>query len=157
MAIWTRTEAKKKLDRLRLEPVTIVFTNGCFDILHRGHIEYLSEARSMGDILIVGLNADESVQRLKGENRPIQSQEDRAIILSALKGVDAVVIFEEDTPAALIKELLPDILVKGGDYSADDVVGSETVLSAGGAVNIIPFRPGHSTTCLLEKIDRKKP
>jgi rfaE bifunctional protein nucleotidyltransferase chain/domain len=130
----------------------IVFTNGCFDLLHRGHIEYLAKAKSLGDILIVGLNADDSVRRLKGPNRPITSQEDRAAILAALAVVDYVCIFDEDTPYELIRAVVPDILVKGADWTVDDVVGKDIVEAAGGSVHTIEFLPNRSTTNIIQKI-----
>jgi len=129
----------------------LVFTNGCFDILHRGHVEYLEYARSLGDHLVVGLNSDESVRRLKGPARPLNPQEDRAIILASLRAVDAVTLFDEDTPLALIRELLPDRLVKGGDYRSDTVVGAAEVAEAGGRVVIAPLVPGRSTTELIAR------
>jgi D-beta-D-heptose 7-phosphate kinase/D-beta-D-heptose 1-phosphate adenosyltransferase len=130
----------------------IVFTNGCFDLLHPGHIAYLEEAKSLGDVLIVGLNDDASVHRLKGRHRPVNTLEDRAALLSALKPVDMVVPFSEDTPLALIKALKPDILVKGGDYRPDDIVGAREVHENGGRVIIVPFIKGHSTTALIARI-----
>jgi rfaE bifunctional protein nucleotidyltransferase chain/domain len=131
---------------------SVVFTNGCFDILHRGHVAYLHEARALGDTLIVGLNTDESVRRLKGEGRPIVRQDDRAYILAGLGCVDAVTFFDEDTPARLIGALLPDVLVKGGDYSPDAVVGRHAVEAAGGRLVLIPFVTGRSTTNILQRI-----
>lgn len=136
----------------RFKDDIIVFTNGCFDLLHPGHISYLEKARSMGDRLIVGLNSDESVKRLKGSSRPINNQSDRARLLAALHCIDAVVVFEEDTPASLIKQVKPDILVKGGDYTFDQVVGASFVSSYGGRVEILPLEAGYSTTILLEKL-----
>ncbi len=130
----------------------IVFTNGCFDLLHPGHIRYLADARSLGDFLVVGLNSDDSVSRLKGENRPIQKEAVRAELLGALHSVDAVVVFNEDTPFDLISHLKPDILVKGGDYTPDTVVGADVVTANGGQVKIIPFEAGFSTTELISKI-----
>ena len=130
----------------------IVFTNGCFDLLHRGHIEYLAKAKSLGDILIVGLNADDSVRRLKGPARPITPQEDRAEILAALAVVDYVCIFDEDTPYELIQAVVPDILVKGADWTVDDVVGKDIVEAAGGSVHTIEFLPNRSTTNIIQKI-----
>lgn len=147
--IITLNESRTILDdRFRLEH-RIVFTNGCFDILHRGHIYYLSKAREKGDLLIVGLNSDDSVKRLKGTGRPVTDQQSRAEILAALECVDYVIIFEEDTPVQLIKELLPDILVKGGDYKIEDIVGYDEVTSAGGHVETIPFLEGYSSTQLI--------
>lgn len=131
---------------------TIVFTNGCFDVLHRGHVEYLAEAKTFGDVLIVGLNSDESVRRLKGSSRPYFNQADRAYILSQLISVDAVVVFFEDTPYNLIKLVEPDILVKGGDYQIHEICGRDIVENTGGKVFNIRLIPGHSTTNLIKKI-----
>lgn len=130
----------------------VVFTNGVFDLLHRGHVEYLYAARALGDVLVVGLNSDASVRALKGPSRPVNREDDRAIVLAGLGCVDAVTIFSEDTPAALIDALVPDVLVKGGDYRPDQVVGRETVEAAGGRLVIIPFVAGHSTTGTLQRI-----
>ena len=145
-------EAKKQVDDWKLSGQKIVFTNGCFDILHRGHVEYLTEAKACGDKLVTALNSDTSVRGLKGEVRPIQSQEDRAVILDALESVDLVVIFDQETPAEIIKTLLPDVLVKGGDYSAETIVGADTVTENGGEIKVIPFRSGQSTSSIVEKI-----
>jgi D-beta-D-heptose 7-phosphate kinase/D-beta-D-heptose 1-phosphate adenosyltransferase len=131
---------------------TVVFTNGCFDIIHRGHIEILSAAKEKGNRLVVGLNGDQSVTRLKGDDRPLQPFEDRAMILDAIESVDMVVGFEEDTPAKIILHFLPDILVKGGDYTTDTIVGADTVIANGGTVEIIPLIPEKSTTALLDWI-----
>ena len=131
---------------------TVVFTNGCFDIFHRGHIEILSAAKKKGNRLVVGLNGDQSVTRLKGNDRPLQPFEDRAMILDAIESVDMVVGFEEDTPAEIILHFLPDILVKGGDYNTDTIVGADTVIANGGTVEIIPLIPEKSTTALLDRI-----
>ncbi len=130
----------------------IAFTNGCFDILHAGHIHSLTQAASFADILIVGLNSDLSTKRLKGPDRPINNEQDRSLLLAALVMVDAVVLFEEDTPLELIQKVRPDVLVKGGDYTVDTVVGSKEVLSYGGSVEIIPLLPGLSTTGLAKAI-----
>jgi D-beta-D-heptose 7-phosphate kinase/D-beta-D-heptose 1-phosphate adenosyltransferase len=130
----------------------LVFTNGCFDLLHRGHVEYLAAARELGDALVVGVNDDDSVRRLKGPARPLVAADDRAHVLAALAAVDRVVIFAEDTPAALIAALVPDVLVKGGDYTPDTVVGRATVEAAGGRVVLIPFRPGYSTTGTIARL-----
>lgn len=132
----------------------VVFTNGCFDILHRGHIEYLKKAKAMGDVLIVGLNSDRSVKRLKGDHRPVNSEEDRAIMLLALKSVDEVIIFEEDTPLRLIKEIRPNVLVKGGDWTVDQIVGADVLKSYGGEIYSLPFIDGYSTTSFIEKIKK---
>ena len=130
----------------------VVFTNGCFDIIHRGHIEYLEDAKSLGEILIVGLNSDESVAGLKGRGRPINNEEDRARVLLGLKSVDGVITFKEDTPIELIKIVKPDVLVKGGDWKVEDMVGYEFVIERGGEVFSLPFRKGYSTTDIIEKI-----
>jgi len=147
--VLTREEAVRRFARPRCGAV--VFTNGCFDILHRGHVEYLYAARSLGDALVVGLNSDRSVRRLKGAGRPVNGEEDRALVLAGLAAVDAVVLFEEDTPRELIAALLPDVLVKGGDYTRDTVVGGDEVEAAGGRVVIAPLVPGRSTTSILQK------
>jgi len=134
---------------------TIVFTNGCFDLLHRGHVEYLEQAKLIGDILFVGLNSDKSVRRLKGSNRPLANESDRAFILSRLEAVDIVCIFEEDEPIKLLKAVKPDILVKGGDYEIDGIVGKEVVEKMGGRVCRIPFIKNRSTSGLIEKIQKE--
>lgn len=131
---------------------TIAFTNGCFDILHEGHIYSLSQAAKEADILIVGVNADASVTKIKGEHRPINNQHSRSLILASLLIVDAVVIFEEDTPLELIKKIMPDVLVKGGDYTVETVVGSKEVIANGGRVIINPLIENFSTTGIIEKI-----
>lgn len=130
----------------------LVFTNGCFDILHRGHVEYLQQARTNGDILVVGLNSDESVARLKGEGRPIVPQEDRAVILAALACVDYVVYFAQDTPDELIRALAPEVLVKGADYQVNEIVGHDVVQAAGGQVVRIPLTPGRATRDIIATI-----
>ncbi len=134
----------------------IVFTNGCFDILHRGHVEYLNSARKYGDLLIIGVNTDSSVKLLKGDDRPLVEEQDRAYILSQLISVDAVVLFEEETPLDLINEVKPDVLVKGGDYTVDEVVGRDVVESNGGKVIIIPLIPDRSTTNIIDKVRSTK-
>ena len=134
----------------------IVFTNGCYDLIHSGHIDLLSNSKSKGDKLIVGLNSDRSVKNLKGNDRPIQNFDDRAIILDAINSVDMVVGFDDDTPEKIIKKLLPNILVKGGDYSIDNVVGADTVISHGGSVEIIDLIPDKSTSSLIDKILKLK-
>ena len=138
--------------RTEHEKETIVFTNGCFDILHVGHVRYLQEAAKLGDKLVVGLNSDDSVRRLKGEERPVNKQLDRAEVLCSLGFVDYVVIFEEDTPYELIKEIQPDVLVKGGDYIPEEVVGKDIVENRGGKLVLIPFVEGKSTSKIIEKI-----
>jgi rfaE bifunctional protein nucleotidyltransferase chain/domain len=137
---------------LRARQKRIVFTNGVFDILHPGHLRYLQQARALGDVLIVGLNADVSVRRNKGPERPITPQHERAEILEALECVDAVVLFDQDTPAEIIDAIQPDVLVKGADWAADAIVGRETVEARGGRVVRIPVEPGFSTTSIIEKI-----
>jgi len=139
-------------NRARREKKRVVFTNGCFDILHRGHVEYLNKARALGDILIVGLNTDSSVKKIKGDKRPIIPQEDRAYILSSLGCVDYVCLFDEETPARIISRLLPDVLVKGGDYKIEEIVGHETVLEAGGQVTTIEPVPGRSSSDIIRTI-----
>jgi D-beta-D-heptose 7-phosphate kinase/D-beta-D-heptose 1-phosphate adenosyltransferase len=138
--------------RLRTEGQSLVFSNGVFDILHRGHCAYLADARSLGDALIVGLNSDASVRRLKGEKKPIVPEADRAAVLASLACVDYVVLFEEDTPLQLISTLLPDVLVKGGDYALDDIVGRGEVEAAGGRVLTIPLTEGRSSTNIIATI-----
>jgi len=140
--------------RWRLLGKTIAFTNGCFDILHQGHIASLSDAAREADILIAGVNSDASARRLKGEHRPVNSQDARAILLASLLMVDAVILFEEDTPLELIKAIGPDVLVKGGDYTLEQIVGAKEVIAAGGRVAINPILTGFSTTGLIEKIHR---
>ena len=152
--VLTRSEVVRRYGRPRTHG--IVFTNGCFDILHRGHVEYLTRARALGDALVVGLNTDSSVRRLKGAGRPVVGEEDRAYVLAALSCVDAVTLFDEDTPAELIAAIVPDILVKGGDYTPDRVVGRDVVEHAGGRVVILPFIGGRSTTAILERMQRTK-
>jgi D-beta-D-heptose 7-phosphate kinase/D-beta-D-heptose 1-phosphate adenosyltransferase len=145
----------------RKESKVVVFTNGVFDLLHRGHVEYLQKARELGDMLIVGLNSDASVHAIKGPKRPLVRQEDRATVLAALACVDYIVYFDEETPAELIEAIMPDILVKGADYSIEQIVGAETVLKNGGQVISIELTPGRSTSELIKKIvdvysDQKK-
>jgi rfaE bifunctional protein nucleotidyltransferase chain/domain len=132
----------------------IVFTNGCFDLLHAGHIAYLSEAADLGDVLIVGLNSDSSVQVLKGPTRPVNDQQTRAAILGSMFFIDAVVPFSEETPLNLIKAILPDVLVKGGDYEIAQIAGSKEVLANGGEVRILSFLPGYSSSAVIEKIKK---
>ncbi len=146
--LYTKEEMKALIDKWQSMDETVVFTNGCFDILHRGHITYLQEAAQLGTHLIIGLNSDASVRRLKGETRPIVSEEDRAALLSALQCVDGVVLFEEDTPAELLAYLRPNILVKGGDYKKEDIVGRESV----DEVEVLSFKEGYSTSDIVKKI-----
>ncbi len=143
---------KEEVDRLRRQGKKIAFTNGCFDILHVGHTRYLRQAREKGDLLILGLNSDASVRKIKGEKRPLIPQEERADLLACLEFVDYVTIFEETTPLDLILYLKPDVLIKGGDWAEEQVVGRKEVMSWGGTVAIIPEIPGASTTNIVEKI-----
>ena len=146
--------------RLRNEGKRIVFTNGCFDLLHAGHAQYLRRAAALGDVLLVGLNSDASTRRLKGEGRPVQKAADRAYLLASLSCVSYVTIFPEDTPARLIEEVIPHVLVKGGDWKGKEIVGSDVVRAHGGAVKTIRFLPGRSTTSILARageIRRKGP
>jgi len=143
-----------QLRRWRLLDKTIAFTNGCFDILHKGHIASLSDAAREAEILIVGVNSDASTRRLKGDSRPINDEQARATLLASLLMVDAVIIFEEDTPLELIKGVMPDVLVKGGDYTLEQIVGAKEVMAAGGRVVINPIVQGFSTTGIIDKICR---
>jgi len=133
-------------------PGRVVFTNGVFDLLHPGHVDVLTRARRCGDALIVGLNSDASVRRLKGPERPVRSEAERAYVLAALEAVDAVVLFEEDTPLRLVVALEPDVIVKGGDYTPDTIVGASEVRTRGGEVVVVPLTPGQSTTSIIEKL-----
>ena len=142
-----------ELKSLKESGKKIVFTNGCFDILHTGHVSYLNEAKSCGDILVIGLNSDASVKRLKGETRPVNNEADRKFVLENLKAVDFVFIFEEDTPLKLIKEVNPNVLVKGGDWKVEQIVGSDFVMANGGEVKSLQFVKGYSTTNIIEKIN----
>jgi D-beta-D-heptose 7-phosphate kinase/D-beta-D-heptose 1-phosphate adenosyltransferase len=149
--ILPRAELLRRYGRPR--DLDVVFTNGCFDLLHRGHVAYLHAARTLGDILVVGVNTDASARRLdKGEDRPLVPEADRAYVVAALECVDVVTLFDEDTPRELIGALLPDVLVKGGDYTPERVVGREEVEAAGGRLELIPFVPGYSTTRLVNRI-----
>jgi len=139
-------------DGLRKAGKVVVFTNGCFDIIHRGHIEYLSSARAMGDVLVVGVNTDDSVRRIKGDKRPVTPEGDRAYIVAGLASVDYAVLFDEDTPEKIIDEILPDVLVKGADWKISDVAGRDTVERHGGRVRTIPFVSARSTTMIIEEI-----
>jgi D-beta-D-heptose 7-phosphate kinase / D-beta-D-heptose 1-phosphate adenosyltransferase len=164
VSVKPRDAASKVLDRVgvverfgRPRERTVVFTNGVFDLLHRGHTDYLTAARALGDALVVGVNTDASARRLgKGEDRPFVSEADRAAVVAALECVDAVCLFDDDTPAALVEALLPDVLVKGGDYTLDRVVGREAVEAAGGRVELIPLVDGLSTTELVRRIRRSE-
>ena len=145
-------EIKLILSTLKADNKKVVFTNGCFDIIHAGHIDYLNKAKALGDILIVGLNTDDSVKRIKGDKRPIINQDERAEIISNIKPVDYVVFFDEDTPAELINKLVPDILIKGADWKIDEIVGGETVLANGGEVKTIEFVNDQSTSQIIDLI-----
>lgn len=150
--VFNNVELKEQLKRWELLGKKIVFTNGVFDILHHGHIDILSEAATFADILIVGVNSDASVKRLKGESRPVNPEASRALLLAALVIVDAVVIFEEDTPIELIKMIMPAVLVKGGDYTIDSIVGAKEVIADGGEVKIVSLREGYSSSAIIKKM-----
>lgn len=151
------TRFQELQQRIRHLPHPIVFTNGCFDILHRGHVTYLAQARALGASLVVGVNSDASVRRLgKGEDRPINSENNRMAVLAALESVDLVVCFDDDTPLSLIQAIQPDVLVKGGDWKVENIVGAKEVIGNGGAVHSIPFLFDTSTTSTLEKIRQSK-
>ncbi|MFN7012645.1 MAG: D-glycero-beta-D-manno-heptose 1-phosphate adenylyltransferase [Bacteroidia bacterium] len=155
--IFTLEQLKKAVMAWRLKNDTIVFTNGCFDILHLGHIDYLSKAKDLGKRLIVGVNTDNSVKRLgKGDTRPINEEKSRSMIIASLQFVDAVILFDEDTPYELIKAIKPDILVKGADYTIDRVVGADMVMERGGKVELIEYLVGYSTTNIEKKIKGEK-
>jgi D-glycero-beta-D-manno-heptose 1-phosphate adenylyltransferase len=150
--IFSIEQLQSRIKWWRLINKTIAFTNGVFDILHEGHIKVLSQAASFADVLIIGVNSDASVKRLKGNNRPVNNQQSRSLILASLIMTDAVVIFDEDTPLNLIKIVMPDVLIKGGDYTSETVVGANEVISNGGKVEIISLEEGFSTTKIIEKI-----
>jgi D-glycero-beta-D-manno-heptose 1-phosphate adenylyltransferase len=152
--IFSREELVRECNGWRLRNKKIVFTNGCFDILHHGHLDLLARAASLGNMLVVGLNTDSSVQRLKGPLRPITHEQDRAFQIASLLFADAVCLFDEDTPEELIKAIKPDILVKGGDYTIDKIVGADFVQQNGGEVHIIPFVDGYSTTGIIGRIQK---
>jgi rfaE bifunctional protein nucleotidyltransferase chain/domain len=152
LKIFDRAQLVSQVQNWKTEGKSIAFTNGCFDLLHLGHVSYLEEAANEADCLVVGLNSDASVSRLKGPNRPLQNEEARMHIMASLACVDAVCVFEEDTPLELIKAVHPDVLVKGGDYRIEDIVGHEQVLAAGGKVLTIPIVQGYSTTNIEKKI-----
>ena len=149
------SELEKQFGLGSSRSVQVVFTNGCFDILHKGHVTYLEEARNLGDLLIVGVNSDDSVRRLKGPERPLNSTQDRLEVLASLESVDYVTWFEEDTPIELIQKIRPDCLAKGGDWKVEQIVGSTEVMGWGGTVRSIPFVEGRSTTRLIEKARKK--
>jgi len=150
--IKTLEELKAERKKLKEQNRTIVFTNGCFDILHPGHTRYLEQARGLGDFLIVAVNSDKSVRKIKGPSRPVMNQQARAEVIASLQFVDAVVIFDKPDPYRLIKELVPDILVKGGDWAEDEIIGSDIVKAAGGRVARIPYIEGFSTTTIIKHI-----
>ncbi len=154
-AITLIKEAKEIRKRLQAEHKKVVFTNGCFDILHSGHVDYLTKAKALGDFLIVGLNSNSSIKSIKGEKRPIIDEEERAFILHSLKPVDLVVLFNEDTPAEIINELVPDILVKGADWAVENIVGREVVEANGGEVKTIKFVNNQSTSQIIDSIIEK--
>jgi D-glycero-beta-D-manno-heptose 1-phosphate adenylyltransferase len=153
--VLTIPQLLEERERLRAAGARLVFTNGVFDLLHVGHVRYLAQARALGDALVVAINSDRSVRELKGPDRPVFEEAERAEILAALRNVDYVVVFEDISPRSLIKQLLPDVLVKGGDYQIDEIHGREEVEAAGGKVISLPFVPGASTTSLLERMKRK--
>jgi rfaE bifunctional protein nucleotidyltransferase chain/domain len=156
-AIQSKVQTKEQLARTlalwRFKDRKVVFTNGCFDLLHKGHVTYLAEAAELGDVMVVGLNSDESTKKLnKGVTRPIQDQDSRALILASLESVAAIIIFDEETPAELIKMVQPDVLVKGGDWKPEQIAGYDTVKAKGGEVKVIDYLPGFSTTAIEKKI-----
>jgi rfaE bifunctional protein nucleotidyltransferase chain/domain len=148
----TRAELVQIREKFRHEGKKVVFTNGCFDIVHRGHVDYLTKAKALGDVLLVGMNTDASVRRLKGNARPIVCQDDRAFVLAAFRVVDYVCLFDENTPYELIKAIVPDVLVKGSDWTIDSIVGKDIVEAAGGTVQTIDFVPHRSTTDIIKII-----
>lgn len=150
--IFNKESLKRELAIWRFKNKKIVFTNGCFDILHLGHIDYLSKAKDFGDVLVIGLNTDNSVSRIKDEHRPVTDENARAMILASLHFVDALILFDEDTPYNLIKQVQPDILVKGSDYKTGDIVGADIVKAKGGEIITIEFLDGYSTTSIINKL-----
>ena len=152
--ILDRQELIREHERLRGEGRSLVFTNGCFDLLHPGHVRYLAEARALGDALVVALNSDRSVRVLKGEGRPILNEQERAEVIASLEAVDYVIVFDEETPRELIAELLPEVLVKGGDWPLDQIAGRHEVEAAGGRVLSLPYVEGSSSTDIIERIKR---
>ena len=152
--IITQNDLSKRLAQWRILNKKVAFTNGCFDILHAGHIASLTTAAQEGDFLVIGLNSDTSIKKLKGEGRPVNTQESRALVLAALSMVDAVVIFEEETPLELILKIMPDVIVKGGDYTVEQIAGAKEVIANGGKVVINPIVEGFSTTTIIEKLKK---
>jgi rfaE bifunctional protein nucleotidyltransferase chain/domain len=153
--ILTQAGVRRRARAWRRHGKRVVFTNGCFDLIHPGHVRYLRAARRLGDVLVVGVNSDASVRRLKGPTRPLVPQADRCEVLAALDMVDVVVVFEEDTPYATIAAVEPDVLVKGGDWAPDRIVGADLVRARGGVVRSLRFAPGYSTTDLVERLERR--
>jgi len=152
--IYTLSDLKIQSDKWKENGDKVVFTNGCFDLVHRGHVEVLANTADLGDRLIIGLNSDSSIQELKGENRPIIDENSRAILLASLQFVDAIVLFSEETPRNLIETIVPNILAKGGDYKVREIVGHEVVLENGGEVILVPFIVGFSTSNIVDKIKK---
>ena len=150
--IRTLEETKMIISKLKIEGKKIVFTNGCFDIIHPGHIRYLHAAKKLGDFLVVAINSDTSVRRIKGKGRPILDERSRSEIIASISCVDSVLIFSEDTPENVIRVLIPDILVKGGDWKESEIIGADIVKKAGGRVSVIPYVAGFSTTSIIKKI-----
>jgi len=153
--IKTLHEIRKDIERLKAEGKRIVFTNGCFDILHSGHTRYLSSARELGDYLLVAVNSDRSVRRIKGAGRPVMGQSQRAELVAALASVDGVVVFDEETPLEVIQYLMPDVLVKGGDWEEEKIIGADMVKEAGGEVRRIPYVSGFSTSEIIDRIKKR--
>ncbi len=151
----SRAALKRRLDALRRRRMRIVLTNGCFDVLHPGHVRYLRAAKRLGDVLVVAVNSDASVRRLKGPDRPLVPQRDRCEVLAALEMVDYVTVFAADTPRHLIEQLRPDVLVKGGDWAPDQIVGADSVRARGGTVRSLPFAAGYSTSALIRRIQQE--
>ena len=147
---WSDARAWRSSQRGR-----VVFTNGVFDIIHRGHVDILTAARALGDVLVVGINSDASVKRLKGPTRPVRNEAERAYVLAGMEAVDCVVLFEHDTPLELVLALRPDVIAKGGDYTEDTIVGAKVVKAWGGEAVVIPLTPGHSTTSIIEKLSER--
>ena len=150
--IFALSDLKIQSDKWKQDGDKIVFTNGCFDLVHRGHVEVLANTADLGDRLIIGLNSDVSIQKIKGKNRPIIDENSRAILLASLQFVDAIVLFSEDTPKQLIETIVPNVLAKGGDYKVEEIAGHEVVLQNGGEVILVPFIDGFSTTNIVDKI-----
>jgi D-beta-D-heptose 7-phosphate kinase/D-beta-D-heptose 1-phosphate adenosyltransferase len=153
----TLSELKRRIKSARGSGKRVVFTNGCFDLIHPGHVRYLRAAKRLGDVLVVALNSDDSIRRLKGRGRPLVPARDRCEVVAALEMVDYVAVFSDDTPYQLIKALQPDILVKGGDWQPDQIVGADLVRARGGTVRSLPFARGYSTTALVKKVQRRMP